>query len=82
VLVLSSTLFWVARASSYPSEKVVVLIISGELNRSKGNFLGGFKLTVSRLFIFLLIINFIGLVPNVFSPTRHLVLTLSFGFII
>lgn len=41
--------------------------------------IGGFINIVSGLFLFLIVINLSGLIPYVFSPTRHLAVSLSLG---
>lgn len=47
--------------------------------RSFGINLGGFINIVTGLFLFLIVMNLSGLIPYVFSPTRHLAVSLSLG---
>ena len=53
--------------------------ISGQVFRSFGLNLGGFINIITGLFVFLIFLNLTGLVPYVFSPTRHLAVSLSLG---
>ena len=52
---------------------------SSQAFRSFGVNIGGFINIVSGLFLFLIVINLSGLIPYVFSPTRHLAVSLSLG---
>ena len=59
---------------------LIVGYISDQLDRSLGKKLSGFSVFVSGLFLFLLMMNFLGLIPYVFSQTCHLVVSFSLGF--
>lgn len=50
-----------------------------QIRRSFGKNVLGFNVFVVSLFVFILVFNFLGLVPYVFSQTGHLVTTFSFG---
>ena len=54
-------------------------IISSQIFRSFGKNIGGFCNVVVSLFIFLIISNLTGLLPYVFSSTRHLAVAFSFA---
>ena len=53
--------------------------ISSQVFRSFGINLGGFMNVITGLFVFLIFLNLSGLIPYVFSPTRHLAVSLSLG---
>nr|YP_010974588.1 ATP synthase F0 subunit 6 [Pomacea reevei]WNR57041.1 ATP synthase F0 subunit 6 [Pomacea reevei] len=59
--------------------KFFKITISSQIFRSFGIKLGGFMGMISSLFLFLILLNLSGLVPYVFSPTSHLVVSLSIG---
>ena len=79
IILIFSSSYWVA------SPRWLVLIntfkdtISGQVFRSFGLNLGGFINIITGLFVFLIFLNLTGLVPYVFSPTRHLAVSLSLG---
>nr|QFG38885.1 ATP synthase F0 subunit 6 [Pararetifusus carinatus] len=52
---------------------------SSQVFRSYGMKMGGFINVITGLFLFLILMNLSGLVPYVFSPTSHLVVSLSLG---
>lgn len=58
----------------------VVSFIFDQLSRSLGKNLSGFRIFVCSLFLFLLMMNFLGLIPYVFSQTCHLLVAFSVGF--
>nr|YP_009475560.1 ATP synthase F0 subunit 6 [Alasmidonta heterodon]AVK79277.1 ATP synthase F0 subunit 6 [Alasmidonta heterodon] len=47
-----------------------------------GKFFGGFALGQVSLFMLILVVNISGMIPNVFSPTSHLSLTLVLAMMI
>lgn len=57
-------------------------IINLQLNRTAGRKLLGWNTSVTSIFNLFIISNLIGLVPYVFSTSRHLIFTLSFGLTI
>ena len=52
---------------------------SRQVFRSFGLNLAGFLNIIAGLFLFLILMNLRGLIPYVFSPTRHLAVSLSLG---
>jgi len=78
VLIFSSS-YWV----SSPRWGMVIHTfkdtISSQVFRSFGLNLGGFINVITGLFLFLIFLNLRGLIPYVFSPTRHLAVSLSLG---
>nr|YP_009422147.1 ATP synthase F0 subunit 6 [Cipangopaludina ussuriensis]ASR74853.2 ATP synthase F0 subunit 6 [Cipangopaludina ussuriensis] len=79
ILLFSSTL-WLANTSWIMAMNVLKSVISGQIFRSFGFYLGGFGHSIVSLFLFLILMNLNGLIPYVFSPTSHLVLSFSLGF--
>nr|YP_010974601.1 ATP synthase F0 subunit 6 [Pomacea aulanieri]WNR57054.1 ATP synthase F0 subunit 6 [Pomacea aulanieri] len=53
--------------------------ISSQIFRSFSISLGGFTNVISGLFLLLIFMNLLGLIPYVFSPTSHLVISLCIG---
>jgi len=53
--------------------------VTSQIFRSFGFNMGGFINIVTGLFLFLIFINLSGLIPYVFSTTRHLAVSLSLG---
>nr|YP_010580817.1 ATP synthase F0 subunit 6 [Coralliophila richardi]UZT26950.1 ATP synthase F0 subunit 6 [Coralliophila richardi] len=54
-------------------------ISASQAFRSLGMNMGGFLGMVSGLFLFLILMNLVGLIPYVFSMTSHLTISLSLG---
>ena len=79
VVLIFSSRYWVT------SPRWVIIIhtfkdtISSQVFRSFGLNLGGFMNVITGLFLFLIFLNLSGLIPYVFSPTRHLAVSLSLG---
>jgi len=74
-----SSSYWV----SQPSYEIIIKIfkdtVCSQVFRSFGYFMGGFINILGSMFLFLIIINLIGLIPYVFRTTSHLAISLSFG---
>ena len=79
VVLIFSSRYWIT------SPRWVMIIhtfkdtISSQVFRSFGLNLGGFMNVITGLFLFLIFLNLSGLIPYVFSPTRHLAVSLSLG---
>ena len=79
VVLIFSSRYWIT------SPRWVMIIhtfkdtISSQVFRSFGLNLGGFVNVITGLFLFLIFLNLSGLIPYVFSPTRHLAVSLSLG---
>ena len=56
--------------------KFILSIVSAQIGKI-GQF---YTIFISSLFLFILFSNFIGLVPNSFTITSHIILTFMFGF--
>jgi len=56
--------------------------IIDQVSRGHGKYLGGFACIVSGLMALLLIMNFSGLFPYVFSSTSHLVVSFVFASVL
>nr|YP_009059667.1 ATP synthase F0 subunit 6 [Sinanodonta woodiana]AIN80930.1 ATP synthase F0 subunit 6 [Sinanodonta woodiana] len=61
---------------------VLVNVILGLVKSCSGKFFGGFALGQVSLFMMIFIVNIFGMIPNVFSPTSHLSLTLVLAMMI
>nr|ACR00055.1 ATP synthase F0 subunit 6 [Auchenoplax crinita] len=61
----------------------VVYFLSGcmctQSRRTMGGHIKGFSSVLSALFLFIIIVNFLGLIPYMFSASSHLVYSLAFG---
>nr|ABW76495.1 ATP synthase F0 subunit 6 [Eclysippe vanelli] len=74
--------FWVV-----PS-RLMILIYSttgfmlSQSQRTTGSQIKGFNSFLACLFLFIIVVNFSGLIPYMFSVSSHLVYSLSFGFTI
>nr|QLY89863.1 ATP synthase F0 subunit 6 [Viviparus viviparus] len=79
-VVLFSSSLWVTSAFWVGVINVFKDTISGQIFRSFGLNLGGFLNLITALFLFLISVNLSGLIPYVFSPTSHLVVSFSLGF--
>nr|UVW93560.1 ATP synthase F0 subunit 6 [Rivularia auriculata] len=80
VIVLFSSSLWVSNMSWIWVINIMKDTISGQIFRSFGINLGGFLNLITGLFLFLIFVNLSGLIPYVFSPTSHLVVSFSLGF--
>ena len=78
-ILLFSSWYWVTS----PRWRTIIIIfkdtVTSQIFRSFGLNLGGFINVVTALFLFLIFINLRGMIPYVFSPTRHLAVSLSLG---
>nr|UVW93495.1 ATP synthase F0 subunit 6 [Rivularia ovum] len=80
VIMLFSSSLWVSSMSWIWVINTMKDTISGQIFRSFGVNLGGFLNLITGLFLFLIFVNLSGLIPYVFSPTSHLVVSFSLGF--
>nr|ANZ03392.1 ATP synthase F0 subunit 6 [Georissa bangueyensis] len=72
--------FWLSSARHLMGLWGLKSIMFSQVGRVFGGSMGGFCGVLSVLFIMLVILNMTGLIPYVFSPTSHLVVTLGLGF--
>nr|YP_009489689.1 ATP synthase F0 subunit 6 [Falcidens acutargatus]AWH02121.1 ATP synthase F0 subunit 6 [Falcidens acutargatus] len=76
VILIQNTVYWI-----FSSWSLILIFPKKTMweqsERSYGSSFTAFSLTVNSLFCFLILINMAGLFPYVFSPTVHLMLTLS-----
>lgn len=77
-LVFSS--FWFSYSRFSLSLDLVIGYISDQLGRSFGVNISGYGLFICSLFSFVLLMNFLGLIPYVFRQTCHLLVSFSLGF--
>nr|YP_009421073.1 ATP synthase F0 subunit 6 [Viviparus chui]ASR74841.1 ATP synthase F0 subunit 6 [Viviparus chui] len=80
VIMLFSSSLWVSNMSWIWVVNVMKDTIASQIFRSFGFNLGGFLNLITGLFLFLIFVNLSGLIPYVFSPTSHLVVSFSLGF--
>nr|QFG38784.1 ATP synthase F0 subunit 6 [Glaphyrina caudata] len=78
-VVLFSSSYWVLSPRWVSIVSIFKDTASSQVFRSFGMKMGGFINVITGLFIFLILMNLSGLVPYVFSPTSHLVVSLSLG---
>ncbi len=71
--------FWIQPNRFFWAYALTIKIIITQAIRRVGNRLKGFRETITRLFIIILIINISGLLPYTFRSTRHLLTTFSLG---
>nr|AHG06440.1 ATP synthase F0 subunit 6 [Nemertopsis sp. WYS-2013] len=81
-LYLFFNFFWLGFSRFISFFYLVVDYIWGQVSNSLGGLLRGFGFFVSFFFLFLIICNFLGLVPYVFSVTSHLVITFSLAVVV
>ena len=85
-LILSIWLFYNLRISAFPiltrssaSKLSPLELIFTQLIRTNSSLLKGLPLIVSSLFILIIFTNLSGIIPYVFSLSRHLIITLRIG---
>lgn len=78
-LIFFST-YWVITTPYFAFVMFYIILIETQASRTNALNLPGLHHLLITLFIFLTSLNLLGLLPYVFSTTRHLVLTLSLGF--
>jgi len=78
VLLFSSS-YWLTVPRYDTIVKMFKETVTSQIFRSFGFNMGGFINIVTGLFLFLIFINLSGLIPYVFSTTRHLAVSLSLG---
>lgn len=54
-------------------------VIYSQTSRTSGSHIKRFISFIPPLFVIIIILNILGLIPYIFSTTRHLIITLSFG---
>nr|YP_009509767.1 ATP synthase F0 subunit 6 [Aeneator recens]AXF46383.1 ATP synthase F0 subunit 6 [Aeneator recens] len=78
-IVLFSSSYWIMSPRWISIVSTFKDTASSQVFRSFGMKMGGFINIIAGLFLFLILMNMSGLVPYVFSPTSHLVVSLSLG---
>lgn len=71
--------FWVAPSRIRRFGFLIKGFIYSQRSRSTGRKIKGFNGLLAALFIFIIIINLIGLIPYIFRVSSHLVFSLAFG---
>jgi ATP synthase subunit 6 len=77
--VIMATSFWIAHTRLSFVTKAPTVFIHEQVSRTLGANINGFSPALRTLFLIILIINLAGLVPYIFSLSRHLIFTLSFA---
>jgi ATP synthase subunit 6 len=78
-ITLFSLSIWVIPNNLSIITNSVIKTINDQGNRTQGLHIKGFNTLIVRLFMIIININLIGLLPAVFSFSRHLLFTLRFG---
>nr|UFI48572.1 ATP synthase F0 subunit 6 [Amalda fuscolingua] len=78
-IILFGSLYWAMSPRWITLVSAFKDTASSQIFRSFGVNMGGFINVITGLFLFLILMNLSGLVPYVFSPTSHLVVSLSLG---
>nr|YP_009318353.1 ATP synthase F0 subunit 6 [Stomatella planulata]AOZ71834.1 ATP synthase subunit 6 [Stomatella planulata] len=79
VIILFNMAYWVPPSRWTSPLNAAKSVIMSQLNRSFGVKLSGFVNIVTSLFIFLILLNLMGLIPYVFGVTTHLAVSFSLG---
>uniref|UniRef100_A0AAU6QGX9 ATP synthase subunit a n=1 Tax=Prionospio fallax TaxID=3050094 RepID=A0AAU6QGX9_9ANNE len=79
ILSLIHPLFWASSSQTQWLLSIPVSIMTDQSNRTSTSNLKGLTTLVVSLYILITAMNFLGIVPFVFSATSHLLFTLSFG---
>lgn len=76
-LIFINSSFWATSSSILNIINIPKQVINIQSTRSFSINLGGFTLIISSLFITIINFNLLGLIPYVFSTTRHLAITFT-----
>ena len=77
--IIITTSFWMAQTRLSFLIKRPIIFIQDQVSRTLGTNIKGFSPALRTLFLIILLINLAGLVPYIFSLSRHLIFTLSFA---
>lgn len=78
-IIIFSINIWITPSNLSLSFYAIIKVINDQGNRTHGLHIKGFNRFIVALFIIIININLIGLLPAVFSYSRHLLFTLRFG---
>lgn len=78
-LLITHASFWVHPNTIFWALHSPLNLIHEQASRTFGTHIKGFSSIISALFLFLITANLIGLLPYVFRPTSHLLITLTLG---
>nr|YP_010577098.1 ATP synthase F0 subunit 6 [Amphitretus pelagicus]UZN92544.1 ATP synthase F0 subunit 6 [Amphitretus pelagicus] len=69
--------YWISTSMMNSMLSLPNFIINIQITRSFSNYMGGFSLIISSLFLMIINFNLMGLIPYAFSMTSHLVMSFS-----
>nr|UZT67778.1 ATP synthase F0 subunit 6 [Paracanthobdella livanowi] len=78
IIFISSNL-WLLSTRANSLMKILLSVIFNQLMRTNSNILKGFSMMISSTFILLILMNMSGMLPYMFSPSSHLMLSLNLG---
>lgn len=78
-LLLSQTALWLNPSKFFWASSYLIDIIYSQTLRTQGTYLKGFASIITPLFMLIILTNFIGLLPYVFSFSSHLIITIPLG---
>ena len=79
VLILIHPLFWSSPSQLYWLISLPLSIITDQRNRTSVTNLKGLTSLLVSLYLLITLVNFMGIIPYVFSASSHLIFTFSFG---
>ena len=79
ILALIHPIFWSSPSHVYWLISLPLSIMTDQRSRTTTTNLNGLTTLLVSLYLLLTLINFIGIIPYVFSASSHLILTLAFG---
>lgn len=79
VLIFIHPLFWAAPSQIFWLMSIPTEVINEQRSRTSTKHLKGLSTLLVSLYLLITIVNFIGVIPFVFSTSSHLFFTLTFG---
>nr|QXF29938.1 ATP synthase subunit 6 [Chloeia pocicola] len=79
LLMISSAMFWARPNWTFWLFHTLLDVMVSQVSRTFGRHITSTTSLVAPLFVMLIMMNFMGLLPYVFSSTSHLLFTISFG---
>nr|YP_009307946.1 ATP synthase F0 subunit 6 [Eusyllis blomstrandi]AOR87119.1 ATP synthase F0 subunit 6 [Eusyllis blomstrandi] len=79
ILLMIFSSFWVSQSQTFWLLSSLKNIIVTQTSRTHSANMKGFMYFITPLFMFIIIMNLMGLIPYIFSTSSHLMLTLTLG---